>query len=361
MTYPLLSLLLEAQGVSTNMIGINSAMMPIGILLFSSVIPVASIKFGARNVAIVAAVLTAILMLCYKTFDSLEAWFVIRLFQGMAVSTLFVLSEAWIVRFAGQAQRGRIVAIYGSVLSASFGAGPALVAWIGIEGWTPFIIGAVVVLLGVFPLLLIDEADATQTEETGASGFFNFASKVPLLLGAVAAFAVFDAATLSLVPVYGIQTGLSLPVATNALTALIIGNVFLQFPIGWLADKFPKRLVLGACAIVAALFAALLPMVMATPWMWPVLIVMGAAGYGVYTVSLASLGDRFMGHELVTGASAFAIMWGVGALIGSVAGGWSMTSFGPHGLPALLAAAYALLVLGLIVRVVTQPASGSHF
>lgn len=353
-TYPLLSLILESRGVTTDMIGINSAMMPIGILLFSGVIPVASLKFGARNVAVIAALLTAALMLSYKVFDSLSAWFVIRLFQGMAVSTLFVLSESWIVRFAGQAQRGRIVAIYGSVLSASFGAGPALVAWIGIQGWAPFIIGAVVMLLGVFPLLLINEADAVQAEETSASGFFSFASKAPMLLAAVAAFAIFDAATLSFIPVYGLQAGLDLPTATNALTALIIGNVFLQFPIGWLADKFPKRLVLGACAVVAIVFALLLPPVMATFWMWPVLILMGAAGYGVYTVALASLGDRFTGHNLVTGSSAFAIMWGVGALIGSVSGGWSMTSFGPHGLPLLLAAAYALLVLGLIIRNVKQ-------
>jgi len=47
MTYPLLSLILEQRGVSTEMIGINSAMMPVGILLFSPLIPVVSKRFGA--------------------------------------------------------------------------------------------------------------------------------------------------------------------------------------------------------------------------------------------------------------------------------------------------------------------------
>lgn len=42
MTYPLLSLILESRGVASDMIGINSAMMPIGILLFSSMIPIAA-------------------------------------------------------------------------------------------------------------------------------------------------------------------------------------------------------------------------------------------------------------------------------------------------------------------------------
>ncbi len=349
-TYPLLSLLLEADGVSTNMIGVNAAMMPIGILLFSPVLPVLVKRFGSRNVAISAAIFTALLLLAYKVFDSLEAWFIIRLLQGMSVSTLFVLSETWIVRYAGNAHRGKVVAIYGSILSVSFGAGPALVGWIGIEGWFPFVIGTVVVLLGVVPLGMIEDDTAAQPEETGATGIISFVPKAPILLAAVAVFAVFDAATLSLFPVYGLRTGLDLTTAVLALTALIVGNIVLQFPIGWLADKFSKSLVLGGCALTTALSAAILPLVMATPWMWPAIIVMGAAGYGIYTVALADLGDRFSGHELVTGTAAFALMWGIGALFGSVSGGWSMTLLGPHGLPVFVALAYAVLVAGMIAR-----------
>ncbi len=350
MTYPLLSLILESRGVSTEMIGINSAMMPIGVLLFSSVIPVATRRFGARRVAVIAAVVTSMLILAYKVFDDLAAWFILRLIQGMSMSTLFVLSETWIVRFAGSEHRGKIVAIYGSILSASFGTGPALVGWLGIEGWLPFVIGAVVILFGVIPLTLIEESETAQPEESKISGFFEFAPKASTLLAAVAAFAIFDAATLSLLPVYGIQTGLTITTAATALTALVIGNVFLQFPIGWLADKFPHRFVLAGCALVTTAMLLVLPLVMATVWMWPVLVIAGATGYGVYTVALTSLGDRFEGGELVNGAASFAVMWGIGALFGATAGGWTMAGFGPHGLPVFIGFIYALLAAGLLTR-----------
>jgi MFS family permease len=350
MTYPLLSLILESRGVSADMIGVNSAMMPIGILMFSSVIPIATRRFGARNVAIVAALVTSALILAYKAFDTLEAWFLLRLLQGMSISTLFVLSEAWIVGYAGSEHRGKIVAIYGSILSASFGAGPALVGWIGIEGWMPFVLGAVVILLGVIPLTLVTEEHVDQPAETKTSGIFEFAPKAPMLLAAVGAFAIFDAATLSLLPVYGMRTGLDLSTAAMALAALIAGNMILQFPIGWLADKFPHRMVLAGCALTTSIALLVLPLVMATMWMWPVLVIAGAAGYGVYTVSLTSLGDRFDGIELVNGSASFAAMWGIGALLGSVSGGWAMTGFGLHGLPYFMAAVYALLVAGLLVR-----------
>ncbi|MYD75017.1 MAG: MFS transporter [Gammaproteobacteria bacterium] len=142
MSFPLLSLILESRGVSETMIGINASMMPIGILLFSPAIPAISARLGGRNMAIGAALLTALIILTYRIFDSIEAWFVLRLLQGVCISTLFVLSEVWIVRYAGDAHRGKVVAVYGSILSLSFGTGPALVSWIGIEGWAPFVMGS---------------------------------------------------------------------------------------------------------------------------------------------------------------------------------------------------------------------------
>ena len=354
MTYPLLSLILESRGVSTDMIGINSAMMPIGILLISPVIPVLAARYGARNVAMTAAIATALVILSYKVFDTLSAWFLIRLLQGMTIATLFVLSEAWIVGSAGDRNRGKIVAIYSSVLSASFGAGPLLISFIGIEGWTPFVLGAAVVALGVIPFIFIREDVQSEPEETQPSGILNFSRKAPMLLAAVGAFAIFDAATLSLFPVYGVQNGLDLAASANILTALILGNVLLQFPIGWLCDRFAARLVMAGCALITALTLMALPLLMASQLKWPLLVLMGTTGYGVYTVSLVALGSRFKGIELINGSASFAVVWGFGALIGSVSGGLSMLASASHGLPLSLAGVYLLLACGVIWRQLAQ-------
>jgi len=349
MTYPLLSLILESRGVASDMIGVNSAMMPLGILLFSSVIPVLSNRYGARRIAIIAAIVCGFVILSYKLFDNLPAWFLIRPIQGMSISTLFVLSEAWIVGSAGDQNRGKIVAIYSSVLSASFAAGPALVSMIGIEGWLPFLLGAAVVFIGAIPFFFIREETTSVPEETQPSGLFDFAPKAPVLLAAVGIFAIFDAATLSLFPVYGMKNGLDISTSANILTALIVGNVLLQLPIGWLCDRYPHRRILAACALTTSLLLLFIPLAINSGLKWPLLIILGTTGYGVYTVALTSLGDRFKGRELINGSAAFAVMWGFGALFGSVSGGLTMLVFGSHGLPYSLALIYMLLV-GVLVR-----------
>ena len=170
------------------------------------------------------------------------------------------------------------------------------------------------------------------------------------LIAACSAISVFGLALLSFIPVFGLQTGLSLTTAATALSVLIIGNIVFQLPLGWLADKISHRLLLAGCALVTVIMLLILPLVMATAWMWPVLVIIGSTGYGVYTVALTSLGERFHGQELINGSAAFAVVWGMGALFGSVSGGWSMSSFGPHGLPLFCAAVYLLLVIGLGIR-----------
>ena len=350
MTYPLLSLLLEIRGVASDVIGTNAAMMPLGILVCSPLIPLFTARLGSKKLAIVAALLTAIITLLYKVFDHVSVWFLLRFLQGMSIAILFVLSEAWIIGFAGNKHRGKVVALYASLLSASFGAGPALIGTIGVEGWTPFVLGATILAIGVTPLFLMQEDLVTTESTANSTSFLAFIPKAPMLIAAVGAFAIFDAAALSLFPIYGMRNGLDVSTAAWALTALILGNVFLQYPIGWLADLFSARRVLTACAAVTALLTLSVPVVINTIWMWPVLIVAGATGYGVYTTALKSLGDRFTGQDLISGTSAFGAVWGVGALLGALLGGVAIEISSTFGLPSLLAAVYAVLVCGLLIR-----------
>jgi MFS family permease len=349
--FPLLSLLLERQGYGDDVIGLNAGMSPIGILVFSAFIPLAARRFGARAVTLAAALASGVIFIGYKAMPSLEAWFVLRFIQGITVSTLFVLSESWIVTFADAGSRGRVVAIYAAALSASFGAGPLLIGLIGIEGWLPFVIGMAVLVAAMVPLAMVREPPQPDEAPGAASTLMAFARKAPMLLAAVGMFAIFDAATLSLIPVYGVRLGLDVKTAAYALSVLVMGNIVLQFPIGWLADRFDKRTVMAGLALATALLLLALPAAMGTALMWPVLFVAGATGYGIYTVALAALGERFSGRELVQGAAAFATMWGSGALIGAVLGGTMMNWFGPHGLPLSLAAALALFVAGTAIRV----------
>ena len=343
--FPLLSLIMEAQGISADMIGYNAAMQPLGIVLSVLAIPLLVRRFGAKAAVIAAALLTAAVVFAYPFFPVFWWWFGLRILHGFFVSMLFAISEAWIVRFAEGPYRSRLLALYTSVLSASFGGGPILISLTGIEGHLPFAIGATILALATIPIFFVKD-EAVDSVDEAALSVLGFARKAPILLFAVGMFAVIDAANLGFLPVYGVKKGMDQETAALALTAFIVGNIFLQFPIGWLADHFPKPAVMAGCGIVTATACGLIPLAFGTWALWPILTVAGAASAGIYTVSLAELGDRFSGHELITGTASFSTTWGLGALIGSLLAGWSIAAFGPDGLPYALATVFTVFLLG---------------
>jgi MFS family permease len=349
--FPLLSLVMEMNGISPKVIGYNTAMQPLGILIAGFVVPHMTRRFGTKPVAIAAALLTATLIVTYPFIPIFWGWFAMRLIQGFAIAVLFSVSEAWVVEAAAGPARSRIMALYTGVLSLSFGLGPALISVTGIDSFLPFAIGALFLLAGTVPMFFYrpTAAFAPDAESSGLT-ILGFARAAPILIAAVGMFAIIDAANLGLLPVYGVKKGLSQETAALMLTAFIVGNVVLQFPIGWIADHWSKRGMMSVCAVATALGSALVPWAFGSWLIWPVLVATGAASAGIYTLALAELGERFSGHELVAGTAAFSTMWGGAALIGALLGGWAIERFGPDGLPYAIAAVFAGFIVMIAAR-----------
>jgi MFS family permease len=347
--FPLLSLNMKADGVSPRMIGFNTAMAPIGILVAGLFIPKLSHAFGAKRVALFMAFATGGIFLLYPVLDWLPAWFLLRFAQGVTVATLFALSEAWVLSSATGKWRGLVVGAYATCISATFGVGAAVIGWVGIEGYTPFVIGAVVLCLAALPMsLLTAEASETDYEHVPMLAFLP---KAPMLMGAIFVHAIFDGGMLGFLSVYGRDNGMSDGVAAVLITALSFGNVFFQIPIGWIADKIGKNPMMIVCFVLTIVGLILLPFSVNSIWVWPLMLFLGASGFGIYTIGLAQLGDRFQGADLIAGTSAFSTAWGLGALTGSVICGLSMDRLGPDGFPQAL---LVIFVIYLIVRIVTE-------
>lgn len=350
LTYPLLSFLLKEQNYGEAVIGLNAAMTPIGLILVSYFIPSLVSLMGSKNLVRIAAVLMCVTLLGFKAFPSIEAWFALRFLLGIAGGILFGLSETWVVQAAEGPARARIMAFYAAVLSAGFAIGPFMLPFTGYDGWMPFLIASGLSILTLIPVVFVRTEDKSP-DEAKAMSMLEFIPLAPMLVTAVFVFSFMDSGVLALFPIFGTESGLSKDVASYALGVLIIGNAVLQFFVGWLADRVPKYFVIAGCSFTTVVMCAVLPFVMGDLMMWPVLVVLGTAGFSIYTVSLAIFGERFKGSALIAGASAFAAMWGAGGIISPPAVGFAMESYGPNAMPAVMGAVYALLAVFIVMRI----------
>jgi MFS family permease len=359
LTLQLIPLLMEKEGWSAWMIGVNAAMGPIGILLIGPVLPGILARFGTRRAAYVLITLL-VLSLAAMSVTPIWMWFVLRFVFGVATSALFTVSETWVLTFASKEHRGRVMGLYTSLLSVTFAAGPLLLPWTGINGFLPWAIGIVCILISALPLAFVRINDEDfRNEDSG--GLFGFIRKAPMLLFAVATATLFDNVLISFFTIYGMRSGLELDTASLLLGVGIIGNVVMCYPLGWLADRWSRTGVMLVTAAVTVVLSLSL-LVVITHWIaWPVMILLTGSAFGVYVVALATMGDKFSGADLIAGAVAIATMWGVGGLLGPPLAGLAIDLFGTGAMPVTLAGFYVLLLIGLALsggRLVKEPASG---
>jgi MFS family permease len=179
---------------------------------------------------------------------------------------------------------------------------------------------------------------------------FSFFFLAPLLLLVVAAAALFDQVVMSLLPIYSLRHGIAESTGSFMLTVLIIGNVMLQVPIGWLADRFSRRYLVSCLAFGTVAGCILLVWLIAgSALIWPMLFFWGAIAFGTYTIAIIDLGARFSGALLLAGNSAFGLMWGISGVLGPSVTGIIMDLMGPEGLPLTLGILFGALGVATLV------------
>ncbi|TPJ16065.1 MFS transporter [Mesorhizobium sp. B2-7-3] len=349
LSYPLLSFILQRQGVSPAMIGLSAAMTPIGFIVSSPIIPALARRFGAGRTALTCAALSAVVLALIGWTQNVYLWFPLRLLIGAVTNPLYVLSEIWVIAMA-LARRGRIMGLYSTIISAGFAAGPLCLLAVGTQGWPPFLVGIGAFVLCGFCLALVIKRLPRVDEAGHQVSVMGFMPLAWLLLSAVVVAAGFEQAVLALLPVYGTHHGIAEARMSALLSVMIAGNIAMQVPLGLLAERLTARLVRFICVLLTLFGCVLLPMLIDTPLIWPCVFVWGAVSYGIYTMSIIELGERFTGSALVAGNAAFSLMWGVGGIVVPPLAGGIMDVTDASGLPLTLGAICAMLALATIIR-----------
>ena len=333
LTIPLVSLLLSQRGVASDWLGIAAAMPAIGMLLASLCAHRLSKHIANKTLLLFASGLSALSILAIAFSDSLLWLMTWRFLMGVGCGLLVVLGETWVNVISAPQWRGRCVAAYATMYTLCQVAGPSVLAWFGSNAVWPLWIAFACNVLG-FALLLPSKCEMALGEDTGKHSMtplavIRFAHAVIL---AIFTFAFFDTAMLALLPLYGLQYGLSEQTAVLAVSVLFIGDALFQMPLGWLADRFGAKRVHSYCARFFIVFLLVLPWAMSSMALWLVLLLLGASAGGLYTLGLIRVGGRFEGQDLVAANAAIGIVWGVGSLTGPIISNGLMNVLGSNGL-----------------------------
>jgi MFS family permease len=350
LTIPLLTIEMRRMGVSGFGSGMNTAIAGVASIIAVPFVPRFAARFGVGRTLAGAIALSIISLLLFKATYDYWLWFPIRFAFSVGLGTLFVLSEYWIAALAPPERRGLVMGIYATVLALGFAAGPAVLAGVGAGGWWPYLAGAGLIGLAAAPLVLA-RGHLPQLEHAPPQPFRTYLFALPLATLAGMAFGAVETGGFALLPDYGMRVGITAEGAALLITAIALGNVASQVPIGLLADRVSKPTLLMVIAVLGAGGALLLPYASGQGLgFYALLFVWGGVIGGLYTVGLAYLASRFEGPDLAGANAAFVVFYNVGLTGGPPIVGGAMDLVNPHGLAYALALLCAVVMLGGLAR-----------
>jgi MFS family permease len=346
---PLVPLALERQGADKLTIGVVAAAWAIGMLATASHIPRLAARFGAVPFIIAAVLAGSAITVAYTLTDGVIAWFVLTFLHGAVGGVPWVVSEIWMNVVVEEKHRGRVMGVYAMLVALGLALGPFVLQFVGVYGPAPFLTSAALALLVAVPLLPYWKT-APQIEHPADSGYTAVIVGAPLAMLAGFACGLGEQVAFSFLPVYAVGAGVSAQTGALWLSAFVIGNVILQWPIGWMADHFDRRAVLAGCTLASAILVALLPAVSAqSPIIAGVIMLWGGLSFAIYPVGLALLGQRFGGGDIARANTAFSMLYIFGGLVGRPLAGAAMDAVGDPGLGWTLALFYSIAAVAALL------------
>jgi MFS family permease len=343
---PLLSILLEKRGVAASLTGLNTAMAGIAAMIAAPITTKVAHACGVARTMIWAVVIAAISALGFYFIDNFWAWFPLRIVFHGAITALFILSE----------KRGLILGIYATMLSLGFAIGNMIFSIVGSDGLLPFAVGAVIILSAAIPIFWARH-ESPEIDEKPMGHFFRYLALVPTASLAVFVFGAVSAGGMALFPIFASYEGFSESQAGFLLSAMAIGNVVFQIPVGILSDHMKdRRILLTAIGAIGLIGSLLLPFV-THDWrvLSVLLLIFGGAIAGLYTVGLSHIGSRFRGGELAAANAAFIFSYAVGTVVGPQAIGIGMDVFGSVGYAWVITGFFAPFLLFGLSRLFFHP------
>jgi MFS family permease len=348
---PLIALALSRLGYSSFAIGAVTAASLIAVIVCGPFYPRAIVRLGLKRCIVSGIIFAAGILLLMPLWPSVPLWLALRFVAGCALGLVWIASEIWMNSVSGTESRGTVMGMYGTVFSMGIVSGPILLEFTGTQGAKPFVVGAACLIVTLLPLAVLRQVRSAAQEFTPLQGMSGALKTAPIVMLAALVAGLVESADLTLLPLFGLHSGMDERAALLLVAVFMAGNVILQVPIGLLADRYGRRTLLGICAAASCVGPLLLPTSLSSPLLlWPLLFIWGGTLYAFYSQGIALLGEEFAVEDLPGANTLFVMVYCLGGVIGPSAGGMAMDLWPSRGLPVLLSGAALLMLAGLAMR-----------
>lgn len=290
------------------------------------------------------AALSAAVVLLHPFLLEPVSWALLRGVLGFCSAGLYICTESWLNERVTSDTRGTVLSLHAMVSFLGFGGGQLMLSVADPATSDLFMLAAVLFALGVLPVALTRGSNP-EPRDTGMFGPIALFRAAPVACMACVVAGLAISSLFGMGPPFGQDLGLTTNQISALMTAFILSGLLLQFPLGYLSDRFDRRGVIALVALAAGATAAVMSgfvgmQLMTDGFAWdqhgiPLLMLatlFGALIATLYPLGVAYANDYLGPEERVQAAGGLVLAYGIGSVAGPLLAAGMIEWLGPAGL-----------------------------
>ena len=264
------SIIILAHGFQGNLLGIRAvlenfsiistgALMSgyfVGYFLGASIVPNLVAKVGHIRVFAAFASTASLSILLHSVIVDPYVWIFGRFITGFSIISIFVVVESWLNDRATNKTRGKVLSIYMIITFIGIGLGVLLLNFNNPKNYEPFILVSLLLSMALVPILLTKRKPPTF-KKISSIKIKELYKTSPLGTVSMLCTGFLHPAIFTMGAVYGALMNFSILEISLYLSLITISGAVFQWPIGYLSDRYDRRLVIIITALLGAIFALL--------------------------------------------------------------------------------------------------------
>ncbi|MDQ9178263.1 MFS transporter [Cronobacter sakazakii] len=286
------------------------------------------------------------------------SWLAWRFIAGVGCAMIWVVVESALMCSGTARNRGRLLAAYMMVYYLGTVAGQLMVSKLPTDLMSvlPWVTG--MVMAAILPLLFtrIVNSSSEHQEKTHVWPMFKLRQARLGVNGCIISGIVLGS-LYGLMPLYLNHQGVSDSGIGFWMAVMVSAGIIGQWPIGKLADRFGRLLVLRVQVFVVIVGCMAM---LAQAAMAPALFVLGAAGFTLYPVAMAWACEKVEHHQLVAMNQALLLSYTIGSLLGPTFTAMLMQSYSDSLLFVMIASVSFVYLMMLMRKAGQHPTPVAH-
>lgn len=305
-------------------------------------------RYGFNRCFYLASVVFAVATTGMVMLQGFYSWTLLRFSAGVGCALIWVVVESALLCSGTVRNRGQLLAAYMIVYYLGTVAGQLLVSGVStallhVIPWVTMLI-----LCAVLPVVFVQVQAGSASEEASTGRIWQMLRRRSSRLGINGCIisGIVLGSLYGLMPLYLSHQGMSDATVGYWMALLVSAGIVGQWPIGRLADRFGRLMVLRVQVFVVILGAIAM---LGDTAMAPALFVLGLAGFTLYPVAMSWACETVAHHELVAMNQALLFSYTVGSLVGPAMTSMLMQNYSDR-LLFVMIAAVALVYLVMLLR-----------